>query len=149
MNMSTTSRKPLAKNNRFFFKSIRAMLVFALTSMTVSPVMAGGGIAFGPSIPIDDPTFCFGENSLGQCVMFYGSKKACDNVNRCTNTSVPSRGTIVRSLGDAALGVGGNTFCYGHDELTGQCTLYFGSEAACASLDPCFAQFKRLPRTIQ
>jgi CubicO group peptidase (beta-lactamase class C family) len=38
---------------------------------------------FGPSRPIDDPTFCYGENDLGQCVLFFGSANSCNNIKPC------------------------------------------------------------------
>jgi hypothetical protein len=98
---------------------------------------------FGPSIPIDDPTFCFGENNLGRCVLFFGSANSCNNINPCIS-SEPSTQAISRTVAKKVISRDDLTFCYGQDDLTGQCTLFAGPKSACESLEPCSVPFKRL-----
>ena len=94
-------------------------------------VNAGG--AFGPGIPIDQPTFCFGENDLGQCVPFFGSAKACENINPC---SPQSSDAVAAAIGRTVIQPRDLFFCYGLNSLD-QCTLFLGSKEACDTLEPC------------
>lgn len=98
---------------------------------------------FGPSIPIDDPTFCFGENDLGRCVLFFGSANSCNNINPCIS-SEPSTQAISRTVAKKVISQDDLTFCYGQDDVTGQCTLFAGPQSACENLEPCSVPFKRL-----
>lgn len=97
---------------------------------------------FGPSIPIDNPTFCFGENDLGQCVLFFGSANSCNNINPCIN-SAPSTRAISSTVAKMAISQDDLTFCYGQDAVSGQCMLFAGPQSACESLEPCSVPFKR------
>lgn len=79
-------------------------------------------------IKIDSPTWCMGQNKLGQCVTYFGSKKACDSVRPCTNDHVAQ---FV-----APVVTGDLHYCYGMNSLD-QCVLYLGSRESCANVNPC------------
>ena len=102
-------------------------------------INVNGGGTFGPTIPLDQPTFCFGENSVGQCVLFFGSAKACENIDPCLPSSSPSRDTVAAVIGQTVVEPDGLFFCYGQNSL-GQCTLFLGSERSCENLEPCQTQ---------
>lgn len=95
------------------------------------------------TLPVDDPTWCFGENDLGQCVLFYGSRNACENTVPCTDRSSPSRRELTAKVGTIAFD-DDLTFCWGMDEVTNQCVLYLGSKKSCDHVTPCTARFKSL-----
>lgn len=140
MDLAKTQEMLAINADYALFKSIRTLVVCALVGIGTAPALAAGPTAFGPSLPIDDPTFCFGENKLGQCVLFFGSGNSCKNITPCTNTSVPSRREVANMFGHATLAINANTFCYGWNETSNQCQLYYGTKEACASLPACSVQ---------
>ena len=99
--------------------------------------------AFGPSIPVDSPTFCWGLNNLDQCVLYYGSANSCSNTTPCNNTSYGTK-EIKSAVADVAIGRGDLTFCYGADDVTGQCKLFLGTREQCDHVEPCSVGFKKL-----
>ncbi len=99
--------------------------------------------AFGPSIPVDSPTFCWGLNNLDQCVLFYGSANSCNNVSPCNNSSY-NTGEIKSAIAEVAIGQNDLTFCYGADDVTGQCKLFLGTREQCNHVEPCSVGFKKL-----
>ena len=122
---------------------------FGLTSYAAAhqdgTLKSSGTGVFGPSIPVDDPTFCFGENDLGQCVLYFGSANSCNNVNPCNNNSIDVR-PLKQAINRTLFGGDDLTFCYGLDNTTDECKLFLGSEESCANVAPCQLEFKQLKK---
>jgi hypothetical protein len=109
--------------------TICAALLFGLTAW-------GGQVLAGPNlaVPQGPPVWCFGLNEFDRCVLYLGSAETCKNLAPCLDTSVglpPDTGL---------------TFCFGADDVTGDCRVFLGTREACSSLDPCRAVNGQLPR---
>ena len=121
-------------------RKITSMIILGMFYLTVSSVSYAN-----PSIPIVEPTYCFGENNLGQCVLYFGSASSCANINPCLNNGTLSYRRLTKAISDVVLKVDEKTFCYGINDTTKQCTLFYGSKKSCKNLRPCSLPFKTLP----
>lgn len=92
--------------------------------MSINAAFAGS--SFG--IKVDDPTFCLGQNELGQCVTYFGDAEACKSLEPCSQRQHEKFITPVinRSL----------TWCYGMNDLD-ECKLFVGTKESCANVSPC------------
>ncbi len=92
---------------------------------------ATAGNTFG--IEIDSPTFCMGQNDLGQCVTYFGSKDSCANLEPCNNAQITRyvAPVLKRDL----------HYCYGLNKFD-QCVLYLGSKQSCENVAPCTFEFQ-------
>ena len=132
-------------------RALGVVLGAALMNAVLSPVVhadsavlkATQSATFGPSIPVDSPTFCWGLNNLDQCVLYYGSANSCNNIAPCNNRA-SSTAEIKSAIAEVAIGQKDLTFCYGKDDVTGQCTLFLGSREQCNHVEPCSVGFKQL-----
>jgi len=109
-----------------------------LTELTglVALLMFGAGQSYAapPWVNQGPPVWCFGLNSLEQCVLFLGTAETCMNVDPCLSGAVDPTGNNLY-------------FCFGMDDVSGQCKLFLGGD--CTSLAPCMGgagQFPRPPR---
>lgn len=86
-------------------------------------------------IQVESPTWCRGQNSLGQCVTFFGSKESCNNIEPCNKSELQRYVTPVVT--------GDLHYCYGMNSLD-QCVLFLGSKESCANVSPCTIGFEFL-----
>ncbi len=114
---------------------MKNILHFCL-ALLIAGVFGGSGQVLAADtigIKVDSPTWCRGQNSLGQCVTFFGSKESCNNIEPCTR-SATERYVMPIVNGDLH-------YCYGMNSLD-QCVLFLGSEKSCANVSPCIFNFE-------
>lgn len=104
-----------------------ATLMFGVSHLYAAPPHA---------VPQGPPVWCWGVNSIGQCVLFLGNEQTCMNVEQCIFGSL-----AVPTPTDP---LGGIHFCQG---MQGdECVVFLGDENACNNVEPCLATNGQLPR---
>ncbi|WP_086933039.1 hypothetical protein [Agarilytica rhodophyticola] len=114
-------------------KAIFLNMAFIIVSLFTASTQVFAADTLG--IKVDSPTWCRGQNSLGQCVTFFGSKDACNNVEPCKREAAERYITPVIT--------GDLHYCYGMNSLD-QCVLFLGSEKSCAHVEPCIFKFEHI-----